>query len=61
MAQKACRNCRIIVESDKCPICQSGDLTKTWEGLIMIINPEGSEVCQTISVTIPGIYALKIK
>lgn len=61
MTHKACRNCRILVDGDKCPLCGSTELTKTWEGSIMIVNTEGSEVAKAIGVTNPGIYALKIK
>lgn len=61
MNQKACRNCRILVEGDVCPLCKSTELTKTWEGSIMLVNPEGSEVAKEIGVTTPGVYALKIK
>ncbi len=61
MTQKACRNCRILVDGDVCPLCKSTALTKTWEGSIMLVNTEGSEVAAEIGVTTPGVYALKIK
>ncbi|HII38828.1 TPA: DNA-directed RNA polymerase, subunit E'' [Candidatus Micrarchaeota archaeon] len=61
MTEKACRNCRMIVSGDVCPMCKDSELTKTWEGYIMIVNPEGSEVASAIGVKAPGKYALKIK
>ncbi len=61
MVEKACRNCRLIIEGDVCPVCKGEDLTKAFEGSILLINAEGSEVAKAINVTAPGIYALKIK
>ncbi|NYZ74927.1 DNA-directed RNA polymerase, subunit E'' [Candidatus Micrarchaeota archaeon] len=61
MTEKACRKCRMIVTGDICPMCKDSELTKTWEGYILIINPENSEVAAAIGVKAPGKYALKIK
>ncbi|MEW5955392.1 MAG: transcription elongation factor subunit Spt4 [Candidatus Micrarchaeota archaeon] len=61
MTEKACRKCRIIVTGDVCPVCKDSELTKTWEGYIIIANAEGSEVAAAIGVKAPGKYALKIK
>ena len=59
--EKACRKCRRIVEGEVCPVCQASELTKTFEGYILVLNPEGSEVATSIKTTTPGKYALKIK
>jgi len=59
--EKACRKCRKIGQADVCPACQSTDLTKTFEGYIVVLKPEGSEVAKAIKASIPGKYALKIK
>ncbi len=62
MIEKACRNCRLIVEGAVCPLCNTADfLTKTWEGHIFIINPQESQVAEAIGAKTPGKYALKIK
>ena len=62
MAERACRNCRLIVDGAVCPLCNTADyLTKTWEGHIVIVNHEGSEVATAIGAKTPGKYALKIK
>ncbi len=60
MVEKACKNCRLIVTGESCPNCKGTDLTKSWEGYIIIINPE-SESGKAISAKAPGKYALKIK
>ncbi|MEM4255382.1 MAG: transcription elongation factor subunit Spt4 [Candidatus Norongarragalinales archaeon] len=59
--EKACRKCRRIVQGDVCPADQSTDLTKTFEGYIVILGPEQSEVAKAVNATTPGKYALKIK
>ncbi len=60
--EKACRNCRLVVDGPICPLCNTADhLTKTWEGYIIIVNQEGSEVATAIGAKTPGKYALKLK
>ncbi|MBI3588711.1 hypothetical protein HY995_04255 [Candidatus Micrarchaeota archaeon] len=61
MAEKACRRCRLIVNGDVCPLCKDSELTKSFEGYILVVNPEGSEVANAIGALTPGKYALKIK
>ena len=60
MSEKACRKCRLIVTGDVCPMCKDSQLTRSWEGYILITNPTG-EVGKTIGAASPGKYALKIK
>ncbi|HLD62790.1 MAG TPA: transcription elongation factor subunit Spt4 [Candidatus Norongarragalinales archaeon] len=59
--EKACRKCRRIVQGDVCPVDQGTDLTKTFEGYIVILDPEHSEVAKAVKAATPGKYALKIK
>lgn len=61
MVEKACTKCRLIVSGDVCPTCKDSELTKTFEGYILVVNPEVSQVASTIGAKVPGRYALKIK
>jgi DNA-directed RNA polymerase subunit E" len=61
MAEKACKKCRAIVTGDACPLCQGTDLTRSWEGQIVLFNAETSLVAEAIGAKAPGKYALKIK
>ena len=61
MVERACRKCRLIVVGDVCPVCKESELTKSWEGHIIIVDPEHSEVAKAIGATVPGRYALKVK
>ena len=61
MVERACRKCRMIVTGDVCPVCKDSELTKNWEGYLLIVDAERSEVAKEIGCTVPGKYALKIK
>lgn len=51
----------MIVTGDVCPVCKDSELTKNWEGYLLIVDAERSEVAKEIGCTVPGKYALKIK
>ncbi len=59
---KACRRCKALVERDaiECPICGSRDFTDEWEGMVIIIDPEKSEIAKALGISKPGRYAIKV-
>lgn len=57
---KACKNCRILVEGDECPICHSKDLVQNWKGRIIVFNVEKSEVAKLAEIKAKGDYAIKV-
>jgi len=59
--QKACKNCKMIFEGDKCPKCESKDSTESWKGRVLILNPEQSEIAQKLKIKEKGAYAIKTK
>ncbi|MFQ5405730.1 MAG: transcription elongation factor subunit Spt4 [Candidatus Micrarchaeia archaeon] len=60
MSLKACKKCRLLVSGEVCPTCKDSELTKNWEGYIVIVDVN-SESAKAIGATSPGKYALKIK
>jgi len=58
--KKACKKCRIIVEGDKCPICQGTQLVESWKGQIIVLMPEESEIAKKMNIKEKGTYAIKI-
>jgi DNA-directed RNA polymerase subunit E" len=59
--EKACRNCRFIVEEgDKCPNCGEEGFTTFWRGYVVIINPEESEIAKKMGITRRGKFALRL-
>ena len=58
----ACRSCRYIINTKEkiCPKCQ-GELSDKFSGMVIIIDPESSEVAKLISVNVVGTYAVRVK
>ncbi|MEM2896451.1 MAG: transcription elongation factor subunit Spt4 [Candidatus Bathyarchaeia archaeon] len=61
MSLKACRNCRMVSNGPICPNCKSSNLSKDWEGLLIIIDVENSEVARKLNIKAPGKYALRVR
>lgn len=60
---KACRKCKSLVGSKVkvCPNCGGTDFSYDWESLIIVFDPENSEVAKALEITKPGKYALKVR
>ena len=58
---KACKECRYIVENEKiCPKC-SGELSEKFSGMILVIDPERSEIAKVVGLNAAGRYAVRVK
>jgi DNA-directed RNA polymerase subunit E" len=44
-----------------CPNCKSTNLSDDWSGLIVIINPEKSEIGKKIDAKSSGKYAIRVR
>lgn len=60
MREMACRKCKTLTTEKTCPNCGSTELSNEWSGLIIIINPDRSQVAKTLAISKPGRYALKV-
>jgi DNA-directed RNA polymerase subunit E" len=65
--QYACSECNLILpdpedkkEIPQCPYSPTAPVSNDWQGLVIIMNPETSEVGKRMGVTRPGSYALKV-
>ncbi len=59
---KACKLCNTIVEmGDKCTNCGSKELTESFKGRAVILNPEKSEVAKKLSLKQGGNFAIKTR
>jgi DNA-directed RNA polymerase subunit E" len=56
----ACRKCKSLASGKICPTCNSTDLSKDWAGLIIILDPEKSEVAKSLNISKSGKYALRV-
>lgn len=60
-AQKACKKCKSVVDSgNKCPKCGSDEIADNSKGLLVVLNPEESEVSKSLKIKDKGSYALKL-
>lgn len=60
MREHACLKCKTLTTDKACPNDGSTELSSEWSGLIIVINPERSQVAKTLGITKPGRYALKV-
>ncbi len=61
MVERACRDCKMITTRSRCPNCGSDRLSKDFTGVVIIIDPKGSEVAKILSIKKPGMYALRVR
>jgi len=59
---KACKNCKALAPQDTtvCPLCGSTDFSEEWSGMVIVIDPERSQIAKALGITKPGRYAIKI-
>ena len=60
MGEKACRNCKAIVEGAECKNCGGKDLADSFKGKVIALNPEQSEIAKNLKISKKGAYAIKI-
>ncbi len=61
MKKKVCKNCRLFVDGETCPICKGNQFSANWQGRINIINPEKSVIAKKISAPAEGEYVVKVR
>jgi len=59
--ENVCRNCKRFVMGNLCPVCNTKDFTKSWKGIVVINDPNTSEVAKLLEITSPGKYAIWVK
>jgi DNA-directed RNA polymerase subunit E" len=59
---KACKNCRYIVQGPEksCPKCE-GELSERFSGMILVLDPEKSEIAKVAEINSIGSYAIVVK
>lgn len=59
---KACRECKALVKNgNKCPICGSENLTEKFYGIVVVLNPEKSQLANFLGIKVAGEYALQVE
>ncbi len=60
---KACVKCKTLVSEDVeiCPNCGSTEFSDDWEGLVIIIDKDSSEIAKILDIDKAGLYAIKVR
>ena len=61
LVERACRDCKMITTRSRCPNCGSDRLSKDFSGIIIVMDPERSEVAKILNIRKPGMYALRVR
>ena len=61
MTEKACRQCNTITKESVCPNCKSTNLSDDYSGVIIILDPEESNIARLMKVTKKSKYALRVR
>jgi DNA-directed RNA polymerase subunit E" len=49
-----------ISEGAKCPRC-GGETSREWQGYLLVVDPEKSEIARKMGIHASGRYALRVK
>ncbi|MDR2967551.1 MAG: DNA-directed RNA polymerase, subunit E'' [Methanobacteriaceae archaeon] len=60
MSLKSCTSCKRTSTKERCPVCDSPTSTN-WSGLLVIIDPENSDIANELKITLAGEYALRVR
>ena len=58
----ACGECHLVLADgvDQCPRHPSSRGSSDWNGYVIIMQPNRSEIAKRLQVELPGKYALKV-
>ncbi|HPR41834.1 MAG TPA: transcription elongation factor subunit Spt4 [Candidatus Methanofastidiosa archaeon] len=57
----ACKECRRVLTTKECYFCKKESGESDWGGLLIVIDPERSNISKETGYKVPGKYALKIR
>jgi len=57
---RACRKCHILTQQKICPYCGE-PTTEHWQGYLIVIDAENSQIAKKMGIKMPGKYALKVR
>jgi RNA polymerase subunit RPABC4/transcription elongation factor Spt4 len=61
MKKKVCRNCKLFVEGDVCPICKKDAFSQQWQGRIHFVNAKESYIAKQMGIEHDGEYVIKVR
>jgi DNA-directed RNA polymerase subunit E" len=57
----ACRDCHRLTPQEVCAKCKSTNVTDDWSGVVVILDPNKSNISQSLKIKTEGLYALKVR
>ncbi|MDD2643892.1 MAG: DNA-directed RNA polymerase, subunit E'' [Methanobacteriaceae archaeon] len=60
MSEKACTSCKMLTSKERCPVCKN-PTSSNWSGLVIITDPDNSDVAKELNITLKGEYALRVR
>ncbi len=57
--EKACKQCNMIYEGDKCPGCGNQEYSEEIKGRLVIFDAENSEIAKNAKIGKKGKYSIK--
>ncbi len=51
---------RVKPTNPECPYCPGAHLSSDWQGYVVVLNPERSEISSILNIVRAGNYALKV-
>ena len=58
---KVCRSCHRFVTESICPVCKESNFSRSWKGVVVIVDRAESEIAKIMSIEVPGKYCLWVK
>lgn len=59
--KKACKEDKIFVDGDLCPICKKSSFTNSWQGRIQFLDSKRSKIAHAMGIKMKGEYAIKVR
>ncbi|WP_409199451.1 transcription elongation factor subunit Spt4 [Methanobrevibacter sp. DSM 116169] len=56
----ACTSCKLISSKERCPVCNN-PTSSNWSGLLIITDPDQSDVAKELGITLAGEYCLRVR
>lgn len=56
----ACTHCKRLTTKDVCDVCNN-PTSENWSGLLIITDPEESELAKELNIELPGEYCLIVR
>lgn len=59
--KKICKNCKLFVEDNECPICKGNQFVNNWQGKVIVLDANKSDIGKKMGIEVKGEYAIKCR